>query len=292
MKLTTFNGSRLGIVENQEIVDITDSVGIPAGAGGPLLALIEAGTTVEELTAMDFSTAPRIPLAEAQIGAPLPRPHKVVGAPVNYVDHQIEMSEQKTIGDYGVFLKAPSSVTGQGGSIDLPYLDKRTDQEGELGVVIGKRARRVSVEGALDYVFGYMPVLDITVRSTEDRSTRKSFRTFTPTGPYVVTADEAGDPDDLELKCWVGGELRQQVNTRELIFSIAEVIAYASHVMDLEPGDIIASGTPAGVGPLTDGDEVVVEIEKLGRLSLTVSTANAIRYEDRPGQHSTTDAAH
>lgn len=291
MRLTLFNDSRLGIVEDEEILDITDLVDIPASAGGPLHALIEAGMTVQELNAIDLFDAPRIPLTEATVGAPLPHPGKVVGAPVNYVDHQIEMSEQKTIGDYGVFLKAPSSVTGPGSAIELPYLDKRTDQEGELGVIIGRRARNVSVEEALDYVFGYMPVLDITVRSTEDRSTRKSFRTFTPTGPFVVTADEVGDPDDLELKCWVQGELRQEVNTRELIFSIAELISYASHVMDLEPGDIIASGTPAGVGPLADGDAVVVEIEKLGRLALTVSAANAIQYEDRPGQRTNADAA-
>ncbi|EMQ96716.1 fumarylacetoacetate hydrolase family protein [Paeniglutamicibacter gangotriensis] len=284
MRLATFNGARLGIVDNDELTDITDLAGVAdSGKGGPLLALLEAGKTVQDLAAMDFSAAPRIPLTEATISAPLPRPHKVIGAPVNYIDHQIEMSEQKTIGEYGVFLKSPSSVIGPGESIQLPYLDKRTDQEGELGVVIGKLARNVSVDQALDYVFGYMPVLDITVRSGEDRSTRKSFRTFTPTGPYVVTADEVGDPDDLQLKCWVGGELRQQVNTRELIFSIAEVISYASHVMDLEPGDIIASGTPAGVGPLADGDDVILEIEKLGRLAVVVSAGTAINYADRPG---------
>jgi 2-keto-4-pentenoate hydratase/2-oxohepta-3-ene-1,7-dioic acid hydratase in catechol pathway len=218
-----------------------------------------------------------------RLSAPLPRPGKVIGAPVNYLDHKAEMSVPQTIAEYGIFLKASSSVIGPGDMIHLPYLDKRTDQEAELTVVIGQTARNVAVDEALSYVFGYTCGLDITVRSTEDRSTRKSFDTFTPLGPWVVTADEVGDPQNLELSCRVNGELRQHANTGDLIFNVAELIAYTSSVMTLWPGDVILTGTPAGVGPIVSGDRLVVEIAKVGRLEVGVSDEGARQYETRPG---------
>lgn len=212
---------------------------------------------------------------------PLPPPSKVIGAPANYLDHVDEMPDSQTVVDWGLFLKAPSSIIGNGGTVRLPYTDKRTDQEGELGVVIGRTARNVSAQDALDYVFGYTCLLDITVRSTEDRSLRKSFDTFTPIGPHVVTADEV-DPSDLELRCWVNDELRQHTSTSKLIYDVPRLIAYASAAMTLHPGDVLATGTPAGVGPLADGDKVVVDISGVGRLEVGVSSDGAIPYEDRP----------
>ena len=175
-------------------------------------------------------------------------------------------------------------MIGPGEAIRLPYTDKRTDHEGELGVVIGRTASRVSAAEALDHVFGYAPVLDITVRSGEDRSTRKSFDTFTPFGPWVTTADEVPDPGALELRCWVDSELRQETSTAELIYGVAELIAYTSHVMTLFPGDVIASGPPAGVGPIAAGQTVAVEISGLGRLEVPVSDEGAIAYAERPGR--------
>jgi 2-keto-4-pentenoate hydratase/2-oxohepta-3-ene-1,7-dioic acid hydratase in catechol pathway len=202
---------------------------------------------------------------------------------VNYVDHQHEMREPTTVAELGVFLKAQTSVLAPGGSILLPYTDKRTDQEAELGVVIGRAARNVSREQALEHVFGYTCALDITVRSGEDRSTRKSFDTFTPLGPWITTADEVGDPATLRLRGWVNGELRQDASTADMIFGVTELIAYASSVMTLLPGDVIVTGTPAGVGPLADGDHVVVEIDRVGRLEVEVSGAQAVPYATRPG---------
>jgi 2-keto-4-pentenoate hydratase/2-oxohepta-3-ene-1,7-dioic acid hydratase in catechol pathway len=193
------------------------------------------------------------------------------------------MEVTQTIADLGIFLKATSSVVGPGGPIRLPYQDKRTDHEGELAVVMGRKAHNISAAEALDYVFGYTCGLDITVRSTEDRSTRKSFDTFTPLGPCVVTADEIGDPHNLELRCWVNDTLRQQANTRDLIFDVANLIAYTSSVMTLWPGDVFLTGTPAGVGPIVDGDQVIVEIEKIGKLSVAVTAEGAIPYDTRPG---------
>lgn len=286
MRLAVLDGDRAALVTDTDVFDVTDQLPTTAGAyGGPWLPWLEHGATVEDLRALDLSACPKIPLAQADLRAPLSRPGKIVAAPVNYLDHKVEMHEQKTIAEYGVFLKANSSVIGPGETVELPYSDMRTDQEGELAIVIGRTARHVSVDKALGHVFGYTGVLDITVRSTEDRSTRKSFDTFTPLGPWIVTADEVGDPDSLPLRCWVGGELRQQTNTSELIFSIAELVSYASSVMTLHPGDVIATGTPAGVGPLSDGTQIRLEIDRIGTLEVGVTARHAIAYADRPGAH-------
>ncbi|MFF0072824.1 fumarylacetoacetate hydrolase family protein [Streptomyces sp. NPDC005494] len=285
MRLALFNKGRLGIVDGDDLVDVTEQL---TGTGGPSAAgalhqhieAVARGGAVQ----VDLAGRARVPLDEAVLEAPLPRPGKVVGAPVNYLDHKAEMSYTTSVADLGVFLKANSSVIGPGQDIVLPYTDKRTDQEGELGVVIGRTASHVAVSDALDHVFGYTCVLDITVRSGEDRSTRKSFDTFTPIGPWIVTADEIPDPNSLDLRCDVGGATRQRTNTADLIFGVAELIAYTSSVMTLHPGDVIATGTPAGVGPLSHGDRVVLEIDRVGRLEVGVDGSRATPYEQRPGR--------
>jgi 2-keto-4-pentenoate hydratase/2-oxohepta-3-ene-1,7-dioic acid hydratase in catechol pathway len=199
-----------------------------------------------------------------------------VAAPVNYVDHMHEMSEDFHISALGVFLKAPSSVLGADQEISLPYFDRRFDQEGELALVIGRRARHVSETEAPNHIFGYTGCLDVTMRGGEDRSTRKSFDTFTPIGPWVVTSDEFGSPDDVELRCFVNGELRQAANTRDLIWGAAALVAYVSSVMTLEPGDIISTGTPAGVGQIHDGDHVELQLGRLGTLRANVTARAAV----------------
>ncbi|MET7644366.1 fumarylacetoacetate hydrolase family protein [Streptomyces sp. NPDC005426] len=285
MRLALFNKGRLGLVDGDDIVDVTERLTGPGtpGPAGALHHYIET-TAREGAARIDLSGLPRIPLAEAALEAPLPRPGKIVGAPVNYLDHKAEMEYTTSIADLGVFLKANSSVIGPGQDILLPYSDKRTDQEGELGVVIGRTAGHVDAADALDHVFGYTCVLDITVRSGEDRSTRKSFDTFTPIGPWIVTADEIADPDSLDLRCDVGGDTRQRTNTADLIFGVRELIAYTSSVMTLHPGDVIATGTPAGVGPLSHGDRIVLDIERVGRLEVGVDGVRAVPYEQRPGR--------
>ncbi|MFH8473589.1 fumarylacetoacetate hydrolase family protein [Streptomyces sp. NPDC018000] len=285
MRLALFNKGRLGLVDGYELVDVTEQLagsGTP-GAAGALHQHIETAAR-GGATEIDLAGCARVPLAEAVLEAPLPRPGKIIGAPVNYLDHKAEMEYTTSVADLGVFLKANSSVIGPGQDILLPYTDKRTDQEGELGVVIGRTATHVSADDALDHVFGYTCVLDITVRSGEDRSTRKSFDTFTPIGPWVVTADEIPDPDSLDLRCDVGGTTRQRTNTADLIFGVRELIAYTSSVMTLHPGDVIATGTPAGVGPLSHGDRVVLDIEQVGRLEVGVDGSRATPYEQRPGR--------
>lgn len=285
MRLALFDKGRIGLLDGDDLVDVTELLAGSGtfGAAGALHHHIEAADRHGSAD-LDLAGRTRVPLAEAVLEAPLPRPGKIIGAPVNYLDHKAEMEYATSIADLGVFLKANSSVIGPGQDILLPYSDKRTDQEGELGVVIGRTATHVSPDEALDHVFGYTCLLDITVRSGEDRSTRKSFDTFTPIGPWIVTADEIPDPDSLDLRCDVGGATRQRTNTAHLIYGIRDLIAYTSSVMTLHPGDVIATGTPAGVGPLSHGDRVVVEIERVGRLEVGVDGSRATPYEERPGR--------
>lgn len=214
---------------------------------------------------------PRTPLAAIHLGPPVPRPGKILAAPVNYETHRREMGSEHTVRTLGLFLKAPSSVIGPGDDILLPYDDRRIDHEGELAVVIGKTARDVPADEAGAYIRGYTGLIDVTMRGPEERSARKSFDTFTPLGPWVVTADEVGDPNDLRLRLWVEGDLRQDDRTAGLILGVPELVALASSMMTLEPGDVLATGTPAGVGPIRPGDRLVLEIDRIGRLEVGVA---------------------
>lgn len=282
---------RLGLlIDGRPAADTADGVrdlsgllpAVPDHPRGALHALIVSGRA---LAAADVASAPLVAADAALWAPPLPLPGKIVGAPANYREHVAEMNNPTTIVEWGMFLKANTSVIGPGGVVQLPYTDVRTDHEGELAVVVGRTARDVDRRKALDYVFGYTCLLDITTRSSEDRSTRKSFDTFTPLGPWIVTADEVEDPNDLRLRCWVNDDLRQDCSTARFIFDVQRVIEYASAVMTLHPGDVIATGTPAGVGPLAAGDRVAVEIERIGRLTVRVSAERAVPYAQRPGVH-------
>lgn len=290
MKIAATKDNRaLVIVDSQSdsqvhAYDVTKALPAPVSpTAGPWFPLFESGEIESFLDSLDLNSFEQIEFTEADLAAPISRPGKIIAAPVNYIDHKIEMSEQKTIAEYGVFLKASTSVIGPTDIVEIPYLDKRTDQEGELAVIIGRGGRHIPREQAMDHVFGYTAALDITVRSTEDRSTRKSYDTFTPLGPWIVRTDEIADPGNLSLQSHVDGELRQDTNTSELIFDVPQLIAYASSVMTLCPGDVIVTGTPAGVGPISDGSPVSVTVGGVGTLRVTASAANAIKYDERPG---------
>lgn len=255
--------------------DVTDvAVGDHRRSGiSPIRQFLERAGSWQELAAAAATAG------EAEVAtllSPVPDPTKIVAAPVNYRDHQVEMSEDTAVDGLGVFLKAPSSLLPHGGTVRLPYHDRRFDQEGELAVVIGRRASKVRVDDALGVVAGYTCLLDMTMRGGEDRSVRKSFDTFTPAGPQLVTADEVGPVGDLELRTWVGGRIRQEAKLSNLIWNVPRLVAYVSSVMVLLPGDLLATGTPAGVGPVGDGDEIVLEITNVGRLCVTVSSTAAL----------------
>jgi 2-keto-4-pentenoate hydratase/2-oxohepta-3-ene-1,7-dioic acid hydratase in catechol pathway len=271
---------RLGTDDNGQVVSIFgDDCAELRSTSGYALGMIEAieleSKTPGAIASLVDPSTTR-PVASAGLRAPIPLPGAIIAAPVNYYDHMVEMSEVRDIRNMGMFLKARSSITGPDSVVRLPYNDRRFDHEGELGVVIGTIAEDVEEDSALEHVFGYTCLLDITMRGGEDRSTRKSFRTFTPTGPCITTADEVGDPTDLRIICNVNGTERQNESTREMVWSVAKLISYTSSVMTLYPGDIIASGTPVGVGPIEDGDTIDVIIDRVGHLHVSVSAAGAI----------------
>jgi 2-keto-4-pentenoate hydratase/2-oxohepta-3-ene-1,7-dioic acid hydratase in catechol pathway len=260
MRLVRYDDGRVGYLAADQVIPL------PGRTMRDVIASWSAG----QLSVPDREAG--IPLRDVRLRVPVADPSKIIAAPVNYRDHQAEMSTESQVGALGFFLKAPSSLLDPGGTIQLPYHDRRFDQEGELALVIGRTARHVSEQDALSCVFGYTGLLDITMRGGEDRSTRKSFDTFTPMGPVLVTADEFGNPDDAELRCWVSGDLRQKASTRDLIWSVARLVSYASSVATLYPGDVISTGTPAGVGPLSAGDTIRLELSGLG-LDLTAQVA-------------------
>lgn len=272
MKIARFNEGRIGIVVDQEIIDVSDLVNSGLEAW-PLVAmnrLIMDYQKFEPILQAALSR-PRIPLSLVQLLTPIPASSKVIAYPINYHDHAAEMGRQVKANNLGFFLKPPSSLSGPSEPILLPDLpDRRIDHECELAIVIGKRGKDIRREEWQNYVFGYSCLMDIVVRGKEERVARKAYDTFCPVGPWIITADELGDPTNLRGRLWVNDELRQDANTRDLIVDIPGMIEIASHIMTLEPGDIIAAGTPAGVGPIKDGDRVRIEFENIGSMTVMV----------------------
>jgi 2-keto-4-pentenoate hydratase/2-oxohepta-3-ene-1,7-dioic acid hydratase in catechol pathway len=219
---------------------------------------------------LTVETSETYPLEEIELLAPC-QPSKIVALGLNYRDHAQELGmalpEEPLL-----FLKPPSAVVGPGADIVLPRMSQRVDHEAELGVVIGTKAKRVSAEDAKRSILGYTCVNDVTARDLQKRDVQftraKSFDTFCPVGPWIVTDL---DPGDLVIQCRVNGELRQSSRTSQLIHPVEELVSFISHIMTLEPGDIIATGTPSGIGQLREGDEVVVVIEGLGELKNTIT---------------------
>jgi 2-keto-4-pentenoate hydratase/2-oxohepta-3-ene-1,7-dioic acid hydratase in catechol pathway len=241
-------------------------------AGGP--AAVEAlRRAVDPAAIVDRGRA----LSDAELLAPVPHPGKIVAIGRNYREHATEEGVEPPAAPL-IFAKWPTAVVGTGAEIRWdPALTGQVDYEAELAVVVGRRARRVDPADALDYVFGYTCLNDVSARDIQFGDGQwvrgKSLDTFCPMGPVLVTADEIGDPQDLAISCTVGDERLQEARTSAMYFGIAEIISYCSRSFTLEPGDVIATGTPGGVGVfrdpprfLADGDRVVVEIERIGRL--------------------------
>lgn len=281
MKLVTFvhnKALRLGAlcVRNgrQVIVDLQQAEPrLPAD----ILAFLRLGEEARRIAETAVArTTNGIALEEVQLKAPIPNPGKIICIGLNYRDHAAETGQP--IPEYPtVFSKYANAVIGPEEPIVLPRVSQRVDYEGELGVVIGRRGRYIPETRALDYVAGYLPCNDVSARDFQKRTSQwtigKTFDTFAPMGPALVTADEVPDPHTLDIRVYVSGELMQSSNTRNLIFSVPYLVAYLSQVMTLEPGDIILTGTPGGVGDvrtppryLQPGDEVRIEIAQLGVL--------------------------
>ena len=283
MHLVTFvhdGSTRIGALQRRDgqqvVVDLSraeprlpaDMIGFLAGGGESraLAARVLADPPSEALLAR----------AAVRLRAPIPRPGKIICIGLNYRDHAAESNAP--LPEYPVvFAKYANTVIGPGDAIVLPRVTEQVDYEGELGVVIGTQVRDVPEAEALACVAGYLPVNDVSARDYQMRTSQwtmgKTFDTFAPMGPALVTADEIPDPHNLSLRVTIGDEVLQDSNTRHLIFTIPQLIADLTKVMTLEPGDVIATGTPAGVGSarnpkrwLRAGETVRVEIAGLGAL--------------------------
>ncbi len=216
----------------------------------------------------------RLDIEEVDILPPVKYPGKIVCLGLNYTSH-VEEGGREIPDDIVLFMKPRTSIAGPYDDILVPKMVEKLDCEGELAVIIGKRGRFIEKSEAYEYILGYMILNDLSARDYQFRDgqwTRgKGFDGFAPTGPWIVTRDEIENPHNLSIKTWVNDELRQDGNTKEMIFKIPDIIHKISMVMTLEPGDIISTGTPAGVGffqgedkLLKDGDVVKIEIEKIG----------------------------
>jgi 2-keto-4-pentenoate hydratase/2-oxohepta-3-ene-1,7-dioic acid hydratase in catechol pathway len=287
MRLCRFDENRLGVIEGETVRDVTAALDVlpqaryPLPKHDPLIANLPQVLARAKTMA---SSTPALSLAGRRLLSPVANPGKIVAAPVNYQTHLDEVRADSnlhhntaahtiTIQTAGLFLKANSSLVGPGEGVIIRKPDRRTDHEVELCVVIGTTASHVSKADALSYVAGYTIGLDITIRGTEDRSFRKSVDTHSVLGPWLVTADEIGNPGQLDLQIAVNGEQRQKSNTSRLILGVPELIELASSFYTLYPGDVIFTGTPEGVSPIEAGDEIVATIEKIGTMRVRVRAA-------------------
>ncbi len=284
MKLCRFNGTRLGCVQGGEVFDVTTALDVlpevrwPLPARGDLLIrhLGPIRDRVEEV----LPEAAIVDIHQVSLDSPVANPTKLIGAPVNYQTHidEAEADEGivfdqnviKPISESLCFLKACSSLVGPGQGVTRSFPDRRTDHELELAVVIGREARSIARERALECVAGYTMGLDMTVRGGEDRSIRKSVDSYSVLGPWLATADEIEDPNNLDLRLRLNGEIRQDSNTRHLIYDVQTLISKCSEFYTLLPGDVIYTGTPAGVGPVKPGDVLECEIEAIGTMRVPV----------------------
>jgi len=285
VKICRYDNDRLGLVLGDEARDVTaalavlPSVSWPVPLGDLMIANLGAiMTAVEKL----ISEAPVKEISDVQLRSPVANPSKIIGAPINYQTHIDEsiiddgiVSQRKIthISDWGLFLKANTSLVGPGDGVAVQFIEARNDHEVELAVVIGKACTHVSGENALDYVAGYAIGLDMTTRGKELQSFRKSSDSYAVIGPWLVTADEINDPNNLDLRISVNGEVRQDSNTRDLVYDVGRLIEYASERYTLLPGDIIMTGTPDGVGPVEPGDVMTAEIENIGVMEVAVRAA-------------------
>jgi 2-keto-4-pentenoate hydratase/2-oxohepta-3-ene-1,7-dioic acid hydratase in catechol pathway len=286
MRICWYNDNRLGLVKGDRVYDASKALEklpkptYPAARGGDPLVLHLARLRPEIEAA---ATGSGTPIAEVKFLSPVAAPSKVIGTPTNYADHIAEADKQRdvftmkrpstNIDDQGLFLKANSCLIGAGEVVKLRFPQRRTDHEMELGVIIGKPASNIKLEDALNYVAGYCIALDMVVRGSQDRSMRKSVDTYGVAGPWMVTADEIADPQNLEFSLAVNGEIKQKSNTKNMIMGLKRQIQFGSEYYTLLPGDIIMTGTCSGVSQVKPGDVMHCEIEKIGAMDVRIGAA-------------------
>ena len=282
MRVVSFNGGKAGIVVSGKVLDVSRAlkgVNFRNWADYKYVRnLIEQWNEIKILLERILKSKHVIEcfsynLNDVSLDAPIINPSKIICVGRNYMSHIEEMREEVP-SEPIFFLKPPSALTGHNSQIILPTESKRVDHEIELAVIIGNQCKNVNPKEAWNTIFGYTILLDITARDLQKKDVTwfraKGFDTFCPLGPWIVTKDEIDDPQNLNIELKVNEELRQQGNTKDMIFKINELISFASKICTLEPGDIIATGTPEGVSSLKHGDVIKGYIEKIGSLKLAV----------------------
>ncbi|MEE2957007.1 MAG: fumarylacetoacetate hydrolase family protein [Pseudomonadota bacterium] len=283
MKICRFNDNRIGIVRDDIVYDVTKVIEqelpayrYPFPVGDQLIANLDSLRPKLETMA---DMVDGVQVSELTLRSPIANPTKIIGVPQNYQDHADEAAADTGISqglprrkmeDQGLFLKANSALIGPGEGVAIRFSERRTDHEAELGVIIGRKGSNIEYDDALSYVAGYAIAMDMVVRGKEDRSFRKSVDTYAVLGPWMVTADEISDPGNLDFSLSIDNEIRQKNNTRNLILNLQGQIVWASKFYSLHPGDIIMSGTCAGVGPVKPGDLMQLEFEKIGKMDVPV----------------------
>lgn len=284
MRFVVFDNWQVGILREDGIHSVSSVVPEPwRGSPRAMNWVVEHYDECRGEIEAAAGRSPAWALEAVRLRPPVPIPMELLAAPANNASHVAEMRKVDTASsgsghgprEVGFFLKAPASIIGPSDAIELPNLPgRRFDHESELAFVVGKEARGVKREQARNYIFGYTCLIDVTLRNgqgrAEERPMRKSFATFSPVGPTLVTADEIEDPNRLAVRLWVNGEIRQDSNTRELVVGVEELLEIASAVLPLQPGDLFTTGSPAGVGQIVPGDILEVELEKVGRMRLPV----------------------
>jgi len=262
MKICRFDDNRVGVVRGDQVYDITTT----------------AGDVLVPSVPSNLEGLPKKTLSAVRLLSPVKKPGKIIAAPVNYKAHIEEMKKANIspgfniwdIEKAGLFLKATSSLVGPSEGIAQRFLDRRTDHEVELVFIIGKKASQVSREKALEHVAGYCLGLDVTVRGSEDRSFRKSMDSYTVLGPWLTTADEIADPQNVQITLRQNGEVRQDTNTSDMLWDVAKLIEFATRFYTLHPGDVFFTGTPSGVSPIRPGDKLVASSPELGSMEVLV----------------------
>ena len=275
MKLVLFNDYVPGVLKGDRVVDVSAAVAdIPRVSPQTLMAgLIESFPQYRGALESAVDRSEGVPVDQVRLRAPLPEPTRMVCMAGNYM----ESGSRALVGDREAFLKSPSAVIGNGDTVILPDCPvPHFHHEAELGVVIGKTASKVKAADGLDYVFGYLNFIDVSARGVDPNGGSsffwgKSWDTFAPMGPAIVTADEIKDPQDLQVRLWVSGDLRQDLSTSDMGRSVAEVLEFVTWLVTMKPGDVISTGTNhVGLGPIQDGDTIEMETDGLGRLKVNV----------------------
>ena len=282
MKICRFDDNRLGLVQGDQVLDVTAALDALPAYRYPLPRTDQLIENLEMLKPHILAAAKgakSLPLAQVKLLSPVANPGKIVAAPVNYKAHleesrnDVEINFNRKVIEIqtiGLFLKATSSIVGASEGVAVSMPERRNDHEIELVAIIGKPARNVSKEEALDYVAAYCIGLDMTIRGQEERSLRKSLDTFTVLGPWMVTPDELGEPNTQQMVLTVNDEPRQNANTGDLILTVRDLISWASTFYTLQPGDILMTGTPEGVNRVVPGDTINATIDKIGAMKVQV----------------------